>query len=196
MAIIGSIIITIHYCYVYYEWTTLLACVECSVLVVYTSGMLSVHSFQSLHTKTHTEVLMSSLGPHTTTEVGREIWLPWWRCYSVCEWLLPLWLALNNGHDRRRQLLTCKWGESAPKVIQGCRKDNVSDMALRRCVCAIVFSRDSPYKVHMEAALLERQEQHPIIFFQILKNSYWLKKWYGHGRTGCHGSDAPIISEA
>ena len=60
-----------------------------------------------------------------------------------------------------------------------------------RCAHAIVFGGEPPYKVRFEAALLEQQDQHPAIFFQILKHIFWTKMWYGHGCTGHHGSDAP-----
>ena len=34
---------------------------------------------------------------------------------------------------------------------------NISGAALRKRACAIVFGRESPYKVHFEAALMHRK---------------------------------------
>ena len=61
-------------------------------------------------------------------------------------------------------------GEEGGNVMQGHwrRKQNISGTTLRRRACMIVFGRVSPYTVHFNVALLERQEQHPATFFLII----------------------------
>ena len=122
--------------------------------------------------------------------------------YVLCTFCLPVTRARNfqspttTGKFRGTHTAqSLSYNRRDQSLEQGRRKQNVSGTTLRDGgrARAIVIGRESSYKVPQTSKRHcwngRTNTQCRILRFK--EHCFGTKRRYGHGRTGCHGSDAP-----